>query len=101
MSGDISDEGKAAEAIPHLRWLKGLVTSLTLVMMAGIAAIVALLWVRLGEAPLPELPASITLPAGESPAAVTFAKDWLVVVTDSGLVLLYDRDGTLQRQIAP
>lgn len=32
---------------------------------------------------------------------MTFAKDWLIVVTESGQVLLYDRQGALQRQIAP
>ncbi len=101
MSGDISDESEASEAIPYLRWLKGLVTALAVVMMLGIASIVLLLWLRLAQAPLPELPGNIALPAGESPAAVTFARDWLVVVTDSGLVLLYDRNGTLQRRIAP
>ncbi len=84
-----------------LRWLRLLVTSLAVVMGVGIIAIVALLWLRLGERPLPELPPQITLPEGESAAAVTFARDWLVVVTDSGKVLLYDHQGKLREEVQP
>lgn len=84
-----------------LRWLRLLVTSLAVVMGVGIIAIVALLWLRLGERPLPELPPQIALPQGESAAAVTFARDWLVVVTDSGKVLLYDHQGKLREEVQP
>lgn len=84
-----------------LRWLRLLVTSLAVVMGVGIIAIVALLWLRLGERPLPELPPQIALPQGESATAVTFARDWLVVVTDSGKVLLYDHQGKLREEVQP
>jgi len=94
-------ENGSEEALPMLRWLRLLVTSLAVVMGVGIIAIVALLWLRLGERPLPELPPQITLPEGESAAAVTFARDWLVVVTDSGKVLLYDHQGKLREEVQP
>lgn len=69
-------------------------TTLAGVMILGLLAIVWLLVTRLGApAPLPALPESVTLPEGATPAAVTFARDWLVVVTDTGSVLLYDRAG--------
>ena len=60
------------------------------------------LWLRLGQpvqAELPELPADVVLPEGASPAAVTFARDWLVVVTQDGAVLVYDRAGALRGQV--
>lgn len=84
-----------------LRWLRVLVTSLAVVMGLGVLSVVALLWLRLSEAPLPELPAEIALPDGAEPAAVTFARDWIVVVTDAGKVLLYDRQGRLRDQVQP
>lgn len=76
-----------------LRFLKLLVTTLMGVMILGLLAIVWLLVTRLGAAPLPVLPESVVLPQGARPAAVTFARDWLVVVTDQGVVLVYPAAG--------
>lgn len=89
-----------------LRWLKRLVTGLAVVMGVGILAIALVLWVRLGpgaapQGAIPALPARIALPEGVRAQAVTFARDWTVVVTDSGEVLLYDRDGALRQRVAP
>ena len=53
------------------------------------------------NAPLPELPDQIALPANAKPAAVTFARDWVVVVTETGEVLLYDRQGRLKDRVQP
>ncbi len=76
-----------------MRFLKRLVTTLTVVMIAGLVTIVALLVIRLGSppAPLPALPENIALPEGARVAAVTLARDWVVVVTEAGEILLYDR----------
>ena len=84
-----------------LRWLRILVTSLAAVMGVGVLVIAGLLWLRLSEAPLPELPEQIVLPEGAAPAAVTFARDWVVVVTETGEVLLYDRQGRLKDRVQP
>jgi len=84
-----------------LRWLRILVTSLAAVMGIGVLAIVALLWLRLSQAPLPVLPDQIALPEGAVPAAVTFARDWIVVVTEAGEILLYDQQGRLRDQASP
>lgn len=84
-----------------LRYLRLLVTSLAVVMGLGMIAVVAILWIRLGSAPLPELPANIALPAGSSAEAVTFARNWIVVVTDAGEILVYDRQGQLQDSARP
>ena len=90
-----------AKRVPELRLLKALVTGLALVMGLGMIAIVALLWFRLGQPVLAELPESIALPDGATAQAVTFARDWIVVVTDAGEVLLYDRAGALKDRVQP
>ena len=77
----------------ELRFLKLLVTTLTAVMILGLLAIVWLLVTRLGAPPLPPRPDSVQLPDGAPPAAITFARDWLVVVTDQGTILLYPASG--------
>lgn len=81
-----------------LRFLKLLVITLTAVMIVGLVTVVALLVTRLTTAaPLPVLPASVELPEGAVPEAVTFARDWLVVVTEAGEVLLYAPEGGAPR----
>lgn len=87
--------------VPELAWLRRLVTGLALVMAFGILALVAILWLRLSQPPLPVLPYGLTLPDGASAAAVTFARDWTVVVTEAGEILLYDRAGTLRQRVLP
>lgn len=87
--------------MPELAWLRRLVTGLALVMGLGIVAVAAILWVRLSQPPLPDLPAGLALPEGTSAAAVTFARDWTVVVTNAGEVLLYDRAGALRQRVVP
>lgn len=101
MAEDHKSWKETAEAVPELRFLKTLVTGLTLVMGLGIIAVVALLWVRLGQPVLPELPASVTLPEGAVPEALSFGPNWLVVVTTDGQVLLYDRAGQFQGSVTP
>jgi hypothetical protein len=87
--------------LPEIRFLKILVSALTVTMIAGLVAIVALLVIRLpGQAPMPELPASIALPEGARPAAITFAREFTLVVTEAGAVLVYRPDGTLAQELA-
>lgn len=101
MGDDHNDWKAAAKAVPELRFLKALVTGLTLVMGLGMIAIVALLWTRLGQPALPQLPENMALPEGARAEAVTFARDWIVVVTDAGEVLLFDRAGALRDRVVP
>lgn len=84
--------------MPHLRYLKALVTGLAVVMGLGIVAIVALLWLRLGPTS-PPLPQEMTLPMDEEAEAVTQTSTRTIVLTKSGLVLVYDRAGTLQQTV--
>ncbi|MFN3275983.1 MAG: DUF6476 family protein [Paracoccus sp. (in: a-proteobacteria)] len=101
MDRDDNDWKSAAKAVPELRFLKTLVTGLALVMGLGMIAVVAMLWLRLNQPVLPELPETIALPEGATPAAVTFARDWIVVVTEAGEVLLFDQSGALQGRVMP
>lgn len=87
------------EIVPHLRFLKALVAGLALAMVLGLAAIVVILWVRLGTAQLPQLPDNVTLPDDATAKAITFAENRLIVLTENDLVLVYDGDGELLQSI--
>lgn len=88
---------------PDLRFLKILVTTLTAVMILGLVAILTVLVIRLSASPAPlTLPATISLPEGVQMQAVTLAPDWVVVVTQSGEILLYERrSGALRSRVMP
>lgn len=81
--------------------MKRLVVVLTSVMILGLIVIIGLLVTRIGMAPAPlALPGQITLPQGARVEALTLARDWVVVLTEGGEVLLYDRrDGRLRHEI--
>ena len=100
MGQDITRETGAASPLPEARFLRRLVTGLAVTMGLGMVAITAILWLRLSQPPLPVLPEGVALPAGARAAAVTFARDWTVVVTEAGEVLVYDRAGQLRQRVA-
>lgn len=90
----MSSSGSSGPLPPDLRLLRVLVPALMVVMIGGLLAIVWLLVTRLGAGPpLPTLPQAVILPDGARPAAVTFARDWLVVVTEGGEIFLYRPEG--------
>jgi hypothetical protein len=92
---------------PRLRQLRYLVNTLMLVLIAGVVIVTALLAIRLAPlgAPPPPVPAELSLPAGESAAAVTLGRDWIAVVTEdeAGVerIRLLDRDTGLERAVVP
>lgn len=83
---------------PDLRWLKGLVAALMVVMMLSAVAVVALLWWRL-PAPV-RVPEALEMPAGAEPLAVTRGRGWWVVTTTDGRALMFDAGGTLAGEVA-
>lgn len=87
---------------PDVRLIKWLVLVLTSVMILGVIVIIGLLVTRLGMAPAPlALPESINLPTGSTAQAITFAPDWVLVLTQENEVLLFDpATGALRHQIA-
>lgn len=85
---------------PQLRFLRRLVTILTVVMIGGMVVIVGLLVARLSN-DTPPLPDQITLPDGSTPQAVTFGGTWIAVVSNEDTILIYDRaSGELRQTIA-
>ena len=86
---------------PDVRFIKRLVVVLTSVMIVGLILILGLLVTRLGMTPAPlALPDEIALPDGTRAQAITLARDWVLVLVDTGEVLLYDRgSGELRHRI--
>ncbi len=84
-----------------LKYLKALVTVLTVTMVAGFLAIVTLFVMRFGEMARIELPDEIVLPEGARATAFTRGDDWFAVVTDVGEILIYSRvTGNLRQRVA-
>ncbi|MBT8417067.1 MAG: hypothetical protein KJO42_06450 [Silicimonas sp.] len=83
-----------------LRYLKWLVTILTVTMILGFLTIVALFVMRFAEMNRAELPDQITLPDGKRAAAFTRGEGWFAVVTDDDEILIYSRvTGYLRQRI--
>ncbi|MAM25776.1 MAG: hypothetical protein CML55_10450 [Rhodobacteraceae bacterium] len=83
----------------NLRFLRRLVTSLTVVMMLGLLVVIGLLVTRLRDRG-PALPQQITLPDGATPLAVTAGQGWYAVVTQDDRVLVYDQlTGGLRQEL--
>jgi hypothetical protein len=81
---------------PQLRFLRVLVTVLAGVMILGLLVLITLIVIRFRTppaAPVPTLPAAITLPEGAMPQAVTAGQGWFLVVTEDGRALIYDASG--------
>ena len=86
-----------AEDARTLRFLKILVSVLTVTMIGGVLTITALLVIRLQTpaAPpqLPQLPDEITLPDGARATAFTQGTGWYAVVTEDDRILIFKRPG--------
>jgi hypothetical protein len=81
-----------------LRFLRQLVTVLTVVMIVGVVLIVALLVIRLNQ-PALAIPDQITLPAGTVAVSYTQTQDWFAVVTDENKILIFNLNGQLTQEI--
>lgn len=91
---------------PRLRLLRWLVTGLTAVLILAVITVVALLVIRLTQTPQAvrlELPASVTLPEGETAEAATLGRGWVLVVTRDAegaqRARLFDAGTGVQRQV--
>jgi hypothetical protein len=105
VASDIDNAPKAEDTAPppELRFLKLLVTGLAGTMIAGLITIIVLLVIRFPAvtAVRPTLPADLTLPDGLKAEAVTFGRDWIAVVTDTGELLILDAaTGALRQRVA-
>lgn len=83
----------------NLRFLRRMVTVLTVVMILGVVVVIGLLVTRLGR-DSPVLPSEISLPDGAKAVAFTQAADWYAVVTDRNQILVFDRmTGALRQTV--
>ncbi len=85
-------EDETGELPRDLRFLKGLVTVLTAVMIAGVITIVALLVIRLnaGATPILVHPELFALPPGVQTLGYNLVGDSVVIVTDDGMIRVFD-----------
>ena len=87
------------ELPPSLRFLKHLVTVLTITMIVGVITVVGLLVTRMPQAnSAPVVPANLTLPPGAKAAAVTMGTGWIAVVTTDDRILIFDTSGNLRQE---
>jgi hypothetical protein len=96
MDGD----GSLQSEVGHLKYLKWLVTILTVTMIGGFLTIVALFVMRFSEMKNVELPDKIALPEGAAAIAFTQGEGWFAVVTTDDEILIYNRGtGNLRQRI--
>lgn len=98
----MSDTPEAENLPPSLRLLKWLVIVLTLTMIGGVITVVGLIVTRMPIAvtsTAPILPENLVLPANTVPAAVTFGKGWIAVVSEDDRILIFGKDGRLRQDI--
>lgn len=83
-----------------MKYLRILVTTLTVTMIAGLVVIIGLLVTRFATDSSPAFPAQITLPDGTTPTAFTRGKGWYAVVTQDDEILIFDSTtGSLRQTI--
>lgn len=80
----------------NLRFLRGLVTVLTGVMIVGLVTLIVLFVMRFPAPPAAvPLPGTLELPAGTEAVGLTYTPDRILVVTRDDRVLVLDRGGRL------
>lgn len=81
-----------------MRYLKRLVTTLTVTMIVGLVVLIALVVMRFNAPAATGFPNEIALPDGAEPQAITRGPDFVAVVTTAGEILVFDASGTVLRQ---
>ena len=98
MNDDMKSPMEEFELPPGLRFLRQLVTVLTVVMIVGVVLIAALLVIRLNQ-PALAIPDQITLPPRTTAISYTQTQDWFAVVTDDNKILIFDLNGQLVQEV--
>lgn len=97
---DMDDDAAPAGVERTLRYLKWLVTALTLTMIFGLLTIVVLFVMRFNEMNRLELPEEVVLPDGVRATAYTRGEGWFAIVTDNDEILIFDGlTGGLQQRV--
>lgn len=96
MDAEVEQSGLEAG---NLRFLRVLVTVLTLTMIGGLIAVFTVIVIRFPSTQPMVLPDTVELPEGVTAEAVTFGGDWLAVVAGDE-ILIYGREtGALRQRI--
>lgn len=77
-------------------------TTLTVVMIAGLVTVITLLVIRLSSdqpAPSLALPDNVTLPEGARAGAVTFGPGWIAVVSGNEILIYDSPEGSLRQTV--
>lgn len=83
----------------NLRFLRLLVTGMTVVMVVGLLALVVLLVMRFRDDG-PILPENLALEDGVAAQAVTMGDGWVAIVTEDNRILIHDRiTGALLQEV--
>lgn len=88
---DIDDPNPSVAEPANLRFLRRLVTVLTVVMILGVVVIAAALVIRLTQPTAIAMPDQIVLPAKARALAVTEGPDWYGIVTSDQQFLVFDK----------
>ncbi len=92
-------EEPSESEVRSLKFLRGLVTVLTAVMIVGFIILIGFLVTQFpGTSDGVALPDTITLPDGSTPVAFTQAPGWYAVVTAEDQILIFDRASGELRQ---
>lgn len=75
----------------NIKFLRRLVTLLTIVMIGGLLTIVSLFVIRFSSPPAPSFPSEIRLPDGTTVTAFTKGDGWYAIVTATGEILIFDQ----------
>ena len=82
----------------NLRFLRRLVTALTLTMIFGLLTIIILIVMRFTGEPAAPIPSELILPDGAKAHAFTLGPDWAAVVTQDDQIIIFDREDFSIRQ---
>lgn len=93
------DEAPLPEAQAGLiKYLKTLVTALTVTMIVGLIALISVVVMRINQAQPFAMPDALELPEGVSASAITFAPGRVIVVTQDQQILVMEEDLKTIRQ---
>jgi hypothetical protein len=96
MDEDTPLSGQDAALVRYLKWL---VTALSVTMIAGFIVLVTVVVMRFNQGTTPAAwPETLALPEGVTAQAVTRGPDFLVVVSEDGRVFVFSPDGQTLRQ---
>lgn len=96
MDEDTPLSGRDAALVRYLKWL---VTAMSVTMIAGVIVLVTVVVMRFNaDIAHTAFPDAIALPEGVTARAVTLGPDFLIVVSEGGRVFVFSPDGETLRQ---